>query len=82
MLWKRKLLIGLIWIAVSMVTVAALQQIPAVYMATALVMVNSQKIPDRYVSSTVVADAQDRLATLSMEILSAKRLYRGSCERD
>src|SRR5690349_12931065 len=73
MLWKRKLLIGLVWIAASIATVVMVQRIPPVYTATALVMVNSQKIPDRYVSSTIVSDAQDRLAALSLEVLSNKR---------
>jgi polysaccharide chain length determinant protein (PEP-CTERM system associated) len=74
MLWKRKWLIGAVWLVVSLATRMAVQRIPAVYTATALVMLNSQKIPDRFVSSTIVTDPQDRLATLSLEILSNKRL--------
>jgi polysaccharide chain length determinant protein (PEP-CTERM system associated) len=74
MLWKSKTLIGLVWISVSVITAMVVQRIPAIYTSTALVKVDSQKIPDRYVSSTIVSDAQDRLATLSLEILSNRRL--------
>src|ERR1043165_9534701 len=74
MLWKRKYLIGVVWICVTAATYFGVKLSPPVYVASALVMVNSQKIPERFVSSTVVSDSQDRLAALSLEILSNKRL--------
>lgn len=45
-----------------------------VYRAETLILVESQKIPEKYVSSTVIGDIQDRLATINQEILSATRL--------
>jgi len=49
-------------------------RLPAVYKADALVLVDPQKIPERFVASTVNLDAQDRLATISQEIMSATQL--------
>ena len=76
MLWKRGVLIVLVWAAVTMAGVAWVRRIPSIYKADALVLVDSQKIPDRYVSSTVVSDTQDLLATISLEILSNGRLQK------
>ena len=74
MVWKRKIPIVLVWAAVSIVTCIVVLRIPHFYSAEALILVDSQKIPDRYVSSTVVSDAQDRLAAISQQILSSGRL--------
>jgi|SRR5579884_572854 polysaccharide chain length determinant protein (PEP-CTERM system associated) len=74
MLWKRKLSIALIWIIVSGAGLALVSKIPPVYKAYALILVDSQKIPEQYVSSTVVSDVQDRLTAISQQILSSGRL--------
>jgi succinoglycan biosynthesis transport protein ExoP len=74
MFWKRKTLVLLIWTGVSIVALVVVARIPPVYKAEALIVVDSQKIPDRYVASTVVSDAEDRVATISHEILSTGRL--------
>jgi polysaccharide chain length determinant protein (PEP-CTERM system associated) len=74
MLWKRKITIVLIWSIVSAIAYFVVKRIPAMYKADTLILVDSQKIPDKYVASTVVTDAQDRLASISQQILSAGRL--------
>ncbi len=74
MLWKRKWTIAAVWVIVTAAVMAAVSRIPLVYRAEALIVVDSQKIPDRYVSSTVVSDAQDRLSAISQEINSSGRL--------
>jgi polysaccharide chain length determinant protein (PEP-CTERM system associated) len=74
MLWKRKLPIVCIWGVVSIGAHVVVSRIPSMYKAEALILVDSQKIPDKYVASTVVSDAQDRLATISQQILSTGRL--------
>jgi polysaccharide biosynthesis transport protein len=76
MLWKQKLTVTLAWVAVAGFVAFQAKRIPAIYKADALVLVDSQKIPDRYVSSTVVSDAQDRLATISLAILSNGQLQK------
>ncbi len=37
---------------------------------------DGQKVPERYVASTVNADVQDRLATISQQILATSRLQK------
>lgn len=76
MLWKSKTLIGLIWIFLCLLSGAAVYMIPAMYRAEAVILVDSQKVPERYVASTVNSDVQDRLATISQEILATGRLQR------
>lgn len=74
MLWKRRVSILMVWILVTVAGLAVVSRIPSIYKAEAVILVDSQKIPDRYVSSTVVSDARDRIATISQEILSSGRL--------
>ena len=74
MLWKRKIAIVLLWLVVSGIAALVAFRLPAVYSAEALILVDSQKIPEKYVSSTVSTDVQDRLATISQQILSSTRL--------
>jgi polysaccharide biosynthesis transport protein len=76
MLWKRKILILAAWIALSGITVVYVQQLPPVYVADTLILVDSQKIPEKYVSSTVSTDLQDRLMTINQQILSSTRLQK------
>jgi hypothetical protein len=49
---------------------------PGVYKAEAVILVDSQKVPERYVASTANADVQDRLATISQQILATSRLQK------
>jgi polysaccharide chain length determinant protein (PEP-CTERM system associated) len=73
-LWKRKVIILAIAGVLSLVTFVVVYRLPPVYSAETLILVDSQKIPDKYVTSTVSTDLQDRLATISQQILSATRL--------
>jgi polysaccharide chain length determinant protein (PEP-CTERM system associated) len=76
MLWKSKTLIGLVWIFLCLLSAAGVYMIPATYKAEAVILVDSQKVPERYVASTVNADVQDRLATISQQILATSRLQK------
>ena len=49
---------------------------PKTYRASALVLVEPQKVPEKYVSSAVSTDVQDRLASISQQILSNTRLQK------
>jgi len=73
-LWKQKIPLALFWILLTGLTVAFVHRLPTIYKAEALVLVDSQKIPERYVSSTISADLTDRLATITQQILSTSRL--------
>ncbi len=48
--------------------------LPKVYKATTLILVSRQKVPDRYVPSTIEASLSERISSISMEILSRARL--------
>src|ERR1035441_3888531 len=74
MLWKRKLLILICWVTVSLTVGIAVYKLPTLYSAEALILVDAQKIPEKFVTSTVSTDVQDRLATISQQILSSTRL--------
>ncbi len=73
-IWNHKRLVLISWLAISLAVTLLVYRLPAVYSAEALVLVESQRIPERYVSATVNPDLQDRLNALSQQILSYSRL--------
>jgi len=54
----------------------AFYHIPEQYRSETLIMVVPQRIPDEYVKSTVTAKIEDRLSSISDQILSRSRLER------
>jgi polysaccharide biosynthesis transport protein len=74
MLWKKKFIILAVWVLLSGIGVTVVWRWPAIYISEALILVDSQKIPEKFVSSTVSSDLQDRLATINQQILSSNRL--------
>ncbi len=48
--------------------------IPATYDSEALILVEQQKVPENYVASNVTVDLQDRLQSMTQQILSRTRL--------
>src|SRR5580700_9826029 len=48
--------------------------LPAVYQSDALILVEQQKVPENYVSSNVTINLQDRLQSMTQQILSRTRL--------
>ena len=52
------------------------KQVPPVYKSETLIMVIPQRVPDSYVKSTVTATVEDRLPSISDQILSRSRLER------
>ena len=73
-LWKRKLLIAFLWTGMGVLATAVVWWLPPVYRAEVLVLVESQRIPERFVTSTVGADLSDRLTTLRQQIMSYSSL--------
>ncbi len=73
-IWKRKLLILVSWLLLGGVAMAVVFALPAVYRAEAVILVESQRIPERFVTPTVSADLNDRLSKLQQQILSYSRL--------
>ena len=76
MLWKQKLHIVVTWAALSVLALMIVYLLPAVYRAETMILVDSQKIPERYVAATVSAELQDRLATIRQQIYSSTNLQR------
>lgn len=69
------------WFLISLIAGASLGYAlhflwPKSYRATALVLIEAQKVPDKYVQSTVSSVVTDRLASISQEILSNTRLQK------
>lgn len=73
-IWKRK------FTAIAVAAVATggawyyISKMPALFYSEALVLVDSQKIPDKYVPSLLPQDSKERLAVLSQQILTSDRL--------
>jgi polysaccharide biosynthesis transport protein len=74
--WKHRLMVLTVTIVGAAASYLVVRNLPAIYRSEALILVDSQKIPERYVSSTVNTEAQDRLASISQEILSSTRLQK------
>src|ERR1035441_9825927 len=72
--WKQKFLMVTTWLVLGAAGAAGGYKWPATYFAEALILVDSQKIPDKFVASTVSTDLQDRIATISQRILSSTSL--------
>jgi polysaccharide chain length determinant protein (PEP-CTERM system associated) len=73
-LWKRKIRISLAWILFTIAGVAVVRLFPAVYLAETVVVVDSQQIPEKFVSPTVATDLEDRIATIRQMLLSSGEL--------
>jgi polysaccharide chain length determinant protein (PEP-CTERM system associated) len=50
--------------------------LPSLWAARAVILVDRQQIPETFVKSTVTSDVENRLLTLSQEILSSTRLMK------
>ena len=73
-IWKRKFYIVSAWILLTAVTYIIVKQLPAVYVSESLILVDSQKIPEKFVSATVASDLEDRIAAIRQQILSSGEL--------
>ncbi len=74
MLWKHKFQVILLWAVLSAVTVVVVYRIPPTYEAKATILVDSQQIPDKFVTSTINSEVEDRIASLKQEILAPSKL--------
>jgi len=67
--WKHKWQVLLVWIVLSAVALGIVYRLPAWYKAEAIILVDSQRIPDKYVMPTVSTSLEDRLLTLRTQVL-------------
>ena len=74
MFWKHKLQVFLLWLSICAIAVGVVYRMPSVYEASTTIIVDSQKIPDKFVTPTVNSEVEDRIATLKKEILRPTNL--------
>jgi polysaccharide chain length determinant protein (PEP-CTERM system associated) len=73
-LWKRKVHIVATWALFALVTIAVVRYLPPVYLAESVVLIDSQKIPEKFVSATVATDLEERVAAVRQILLSGGEL--------
>src|ERR687888_977561 len=71
---RRRVLAVLPFLFVVTAALSMAVFLPSLWTSRALVLVNRQAIPERYVTPTVQADIEARLLTLSQDILTPQRL--------
>src|SRR5688572_20752858 len=76
MLWRRRWLVVLPFAAGLAAAPLIASRVPELYRSETLIMVIPQRVPDSYVRSTVTATLEDRLPSISDQILSRSRLER------
>ena len=76
MIGKQVLSIVLASIGLMITGAAIVYFLPDLYRAESLILVEQQKIPERLVESTVQVELQDRLATISQQIMSGTQLQK------
>jgi polysaccharide chain length determinant protein (PEP-CTERM system associated) len=74
-LWKWKSLIGALWAAGIVLSMVVLFSLPRIYTSDALILVESQKIPENFVAQTVQTGLEERLDQLKQQVLSRERLW-------
>jgi polysaccharide chain length determinant protein (PEP-CTERM system associated) len=76
MAWQRKWLILVPFVVLTAGTLLWSQWLPNQYRSETVILVVPQRVPDTYVHSTVTSPIEDRLQSISPEILSGTRLER------
>jgi polysaccharide chain length determinant protein (PEP-CTERM system associated) len=72
--WRRKWLIIPPALAIAITAGAVIYRLPNVYRAESVILIVPQRVPDSYVHSTITAGIDDRLQSISQQILSRTRL--------
>lgn len=74
--WKRKLLIALASFSLAAVSIVVVMLLPAIYTTRALILIEEQRIPERFVTATVNEGLDSRLNRISQQILAYDNLLR------
>jgi polysaccharide chain length determinant protein (PEP-CTERM system associated) len=80
--WHRKWLVVVCAMVGAVIAFGYARTMPARYESDTLIMVIAQRVPEKYVSATVTNRIEDRLKSISQEILSRVRLDRIIAEFD
>jgi polysaccharide chain length determinant protein (PEP-CTERM system associated) len=76
LLRRRRWWLALPAFAVFVVVWISAWLVPAVYRSETLILVEQQKVPEQYIVSNVASDLQERLQSMTQQILSRTRLIR------
>ncbi len=71
---RRKLIFIFSFVITFLIAVAFAFLLPPIYKSTTLILVEGQKVPEAYVKPTVTTSMQERLKTISQQIMSRTRL--------
>src|SRR5574341_2614240 len=63
-------------VLISVLTVPIVLSLPATYRSSTLILVEAQKVPEEFVKPTVTTEVEDRLHSITQQILSRTRLER------
>jgi len=74
MFWKHRGLACLVWLTVTGVAAVIIKALPNIYEAEAIILVDSQKIPEKFVASTVQVSLQDSLSAISKQVMNQQQL--------
>src|SRR5271166_3477897 len=74
MFWKQRWLALCVWAVISVLAYVVIRNLPDVFEAEAVILVDSQKIPEKFVASTVQVSVQDSLNSISQQVLTVARL--------
>lgn len=74
--WRHKWLIAIPFVVISLAVLVIVHYLPDEYRSDTLILVVPQQVPESYVKSTVTASIDDRLQSISQQILSRTRLER------
>jgi polysaccharide biosynthesis transport protein len=71
---RRKWWLIFIFVSGTIISISYSYSLPLIYRSSTLILVDPQKIPTAYVSPTVTSTVQERLSTISQQILSRTNL--------
>jgi protein tyrosine kinase modulator len=72
--WRRRWVVLIPFVAISVTTFAVTAVLPDRYRSSALLLIVPQRVPEKFVASTVTVRLEDRLAGIYQEVLSRTRL--------
>ena len=73
-LWRHKWLISIPFALSVVLTFAVVRRMPKLYRSETVILVVPQRVPESYVRATVTSRIEDRLNSISSQILSRSRL--------
>ena len=74
--WRRRWVVVVPFVVIATSTFVVARLLPDRYRASTVIMVVPQRVPESYVRSTVTTRIEDRLQTISQQIMSRTRLER------